>query len=38
MIFVDGDNIEMVNIIGNGVVVNVERKSIEYSLVVLTAS
>ena len=37
IIFADGENIEMINIIGDGMVVNIERKSIEYSLVVLTA-
>ena len=37
IIFADGENIEMINITGDGMVVNIERKSIEYSLVILTA-
>ena len=38
VIFSDGEMIEMINVVGDGIVVEIERKSIEYSLVVLTAS
>ena len=38
VIFSDGEMIEMINVVGDGIVVEIERRSIEYSLVVLTAS
>ena len=38
VILSDGEMIEMINVVGDGIVVEIERKSIEYSLVVLTAS
>ena len=38
VIFVDGEKIEMINIVGDGVVVEIDNKSVEYSFVVLTAS
>ena len=37
VIFLDGEKIEMISIIGDGIIVNIESKSLEYSLVVLTA-
>ena len=37
VMFLDEDNIEMICIIGDGIVVSVERKCVEYSLVVLAA-
>ena len=38
VIFSDDENIEMINIVGNGIVVQMDQKSVEYGLVVLTAS
>ena len=38
VIFVDGEKIEMINVVGDGVVVEIDNKSVEYSLVFLTAS
>ena len=37
VIFLDGEKIEMISIIGDGIIVNIKSKSLEYSLVVLTA-
>ena len=37
VIFLDGEKIEMISIIGDGIIVHIESKSLEYSLVVLTA-
>ena len=38
VIFSDGENIEMIHIVGDGMVVQLDSKSMEYSLLVLTAS
>ena len=38
VIFSDGENIEMIHIVGDGIVVQLDSKSVEYSLLVLTAS
>ena len=38
VIFSDGENIEMIHIVGDGIVVQLDNKSVEYSLLVLTAS
>ena len=37
VMFLDEDNIDMICITGDGIVISVERKSVEYSLVVLAA-
>ena len=38
VIFIDGEKIEMINVVGDGAVVQIDIKSVEYSLVVFTAS
>lgn len=38
VVFMDGDDIEIIYLVGNGTVVNIETKSVAYSLVVLTAA
>ena len=37
-VFVDEDDIEIIYLVGNGIVVNIGTKSVAYSLVVLTAA
>ena len=38
MLFLESDSVEIIHIVGDGIVMEIERKDVEYSLVVLTAA
>ena len=38
VLFLESDSVEIIHIVGDGIVMEIERKDVEYSLVVLTAA